>query len=131
MVDPPAEAQQLHEQLIADNPEAFSSLFERRVPTSIDLLEPENETLHAVRQLRVAPRVRMHSIIGTGQIMIPEGDGDGAVAVESAIHPGVVSERFVEARHTAIQHHPDTVAEVSSILQAHLRESRRANCNPQ
>jgi hypothetical protein len=120
----PAEATtELHEQLVAANREAFSSQFERRVPTSMDMLETDDPTLLAIRTMRVSPRVRLHSIIGTGGMMLGEGPGDGIVTVESALHPGVVSQRFVDATHTEVQHHPDSQAEIRAILRAHLVES--------
>jgi hypothetical protein len=61
--------------------------------------------------------------------MLGEGAGDGVVTVESALHPCVVSQRFVDATHTEVQHHPDTQAEIRAILQAHLVESG-LNANP-
>ena len=122
LVQPAEEAEQLHDQLVAANPGVFSPQFERRVPTSIDLLEPEDPTLQAIRTMRVSPRVCLYSIIGTGRTMLVEGPGDGAVSVASAVHPGVVSQRFVDATHTEIQRHPDTQAEIRAILQSHLAE---------
>lgn len=126
LVQPPSEAEEMHEELVAANPGVFTEQFERRVPTSIDLLEPEDPTLQTIRTMHVSPCVRLHSIIGTGRTMVLEGPGDGAVAVESALHPGVVSQRFVDATHTEIQRHPDTQQELRQILRMHLMESRAA-----
>ena len=127
LVQPAEEAEEMHDELVAANRGVFSRQFERRVPTSIDLLEPEDPTLQAIRTMRVSPCVRLHSIIGTGRTMLMEGPGDGAVSVASALHPGVVSERFVDATHTAIQHHAETQVEIRGILRAHLIESQAAN----
>lgn len=124
MVKPAEETEELHELLVAANPDVFSPQFERRVPTSIDMLEPEDPTLLAIRAMRVSPRVRLHSIIGTGGTMLTDGPGDGAVTVASALHPGVISQRFVDATHTEIQRHPDTQSEMRAILSTHLVESR-------
>jgi hypothetical protein len=84
--------------------------------------------LLAIRTMRVSPRVRLHSIIGTGGMMLGEGPGDGVVTVESALHPGVASQRFVDATHTEVQHHPDSQTEIRAILQAHLVESGLSRC---
>lgn len=108
------------DRLIADNPGVFAPQFERRFPTSIDLLEPDDPTLQAIRTLPVSPRVRMHSIIGTGRTMVLEGPGDGVVSVESATLAGVSSQRFVDATHTRTQYHPEAIAELQAILRAHL-----------
>ena len=123
MVRPAEATTELHEQLVEANREIFSPQFERRVPTSMDMLEPDDPTLLAIRAMRVSPRVHLHSIIGTGGTMLGEGPGDGVVTVESALHPGVVTQRFVNATHTEVQRHPDSLAEIRSILQAHLTES--------
>jgi pimeloyl-ACP methyl ester carboxylesterase len=125
LVRPGAETEEIHDQLIEDNPDAFLPQLSRRAPTSMDMLEPENPALQAIRTLRLAPCVKLHSIIGTGGTMIGDGPGDGVVAVSSALHPGVVSQRFVDATHTSIQRHPDTQIEIQNILQMHLAENRR------
>jgi hypothetical protein len=120
LVNPAAANEALHDRLVAANPGVFTAQFERRIPTSIDLLEPDDPTLQAIRTLPVACGVRLHSIIGTGHTMLLEGPGDGVVSAESALHPGVRSQRFVEATHTRTQFHPDTVAELRLILLRHL-----------
>jgi hypothetical protein len=122
LVNPAAANEAMHDRLVAANPGVFTAQFERRLPTSIDLLEPDDPTLQTIRTLPVASGVRLHSIIGTGQTMMLEGPGDGVVSVESALHPGVRSQRFVEATHTRTQYHPDTVAELRLILRQHLAQ---------
>ncbi len=109
----------VHAELVAANPGAFTEKFARRMPTSVDLLEPQDPTLEAIRTLRISPSVTLHSIIGTGRTMLLEGPGDGIVTVSSARHPGVASERFVDATHTTILRHPDTQAEIRRILLEH------------
>jgi hypothetical protein len=88
----------------------------------MDMLEPDDPTLQTIRTMRVSPRVRLHSVIGTGGTMLGEGPGDGVVTVQSAVHPCVVSQRFVDATHTEVQRHPDTQAELRTILKQHLAE---------
>ncbi|HVX12679.1 MAG TPA: alpha/beta fold hydrolase [Pirellulales bacterium] len=109
----------VHAELVAANPNAFKEKFVRRMPTSVDLLEPQDESLAAIRSLRVSSSVKLHSIIGTGRTLLLDGPGDGVVTVTSARHPGVESECFVDATHTTILHHPDTQSEVRRILLEH------------
>lgn len=109
----------VHDELVAANPNAFTKKFVRRMPTSVDLLEPQDPTLAAIRTLHVAPCVKLHSIIGTGRTLLLDGPGDGVVTVTSARHPGVASECFVDATHTTILRHPDTQAEIRRILLEH------------
>lgn len=110
----------VHNELIAANPNAFKKEFVRRMPTSIDLLEPQNASLAALRALRVSPCVKLHSIIGTGRTLLLDGPGDGVVTVTSARHPDVESEVYVDATHTTILHHPDTQCEIRRILLEHV-----------
>ena len=42
--------------------------------------------------------------------------------MDSARHPGAASERFVNAAHSDLPDHPDTVAEVIRILAEHLQQ---------
>ncbi len=126
LVEPAPQDASRHAALVAANPGVFSEKFERRVPTSVDILEPSDATLRAIRTLRVAPCVQMHSIIGTGHPSLSGDPGDGVVPVSSARHPGVVSERFVDAKHTSILRNVDTQAEIRRILCEHLAAARRA-----
>lgn len=119
LVNPAPANEALHEQLIAENPGVFSAQFEQRIPTSIDMLEPSDPTLLAIRTLPVSCKVRLHSIIGTGRTMLLDGPGDGVVSVESATLHGVCTQRLVEATHTHTQYHPDTIAELRLILHQH------------
>lgn len=119
LVDPATANEALHDRLIAENPNVFTPQFERRIPTSIDMLEPEDPTLQVIRTLPVSTNVRLHSIIGTGRTMLLDGPGDGVVTVESATLPGVCTQRFVEATHTHTQYHPDTITELLAILRQH------------
>jgi len=123
LVRPDAEVQARHDRLIENNPGVFNAGLQRRVPTSIDLLEPDNPLLDVMYRLPVSPQVRMHSIIGTGGPIWQMQPSDGVVPVESARHPRVESELFVPARHTEVHHWPETVAEFERILQGHAAEA--------
>ena len=121
MVQQPADRQEMHRSLIAANPGVFLADFRRRIPTSVDLLEPASPLLSAMSCLQVDRRVRLHSIIGMrqGHLFQPS---DGVVSVESARHRGVASERFVNGRHSRLTQHPETLQEVLRILAEHIRE---------
>jgi len=113
----------IHDEAVRDNPGAFRPDYERRVPTTIDILEPDSTTLAALRSLRTPAWVTTHSIIGDAHTSALNGPGDCVVPVWSARHPGVVSETMVPATHTKVHHHPDTIRELERILLEHLRET--------
>jgi hypothetical protein len=123
MVQPDAQYQSLHNQVVMDNPGAFFGTFNKRIPTSIDLLQPNDRTLLAIYNLRVPYRVRQHAIVGTGQGPWTLGRSDGVVTVSSARHWRADSYREVPACHTTILHHDETTQEVIRILRIHLKES--------
>jgi hypothetical protein len=109
----------MHAQLMRDNPGVFSAEVQRRIPTSIDLLDPDSPLLGAVLELPVARGVHLHSIIGTGRRMVLEGPADGVVAVGSARHPRVESELMVDATHSELHRHAATTREIVRILEQH------------
>jgi hypothetical protein len=112
-----------HRQLICDNPGVFDRSVQKGLPTSIDMLEPANPLLQAVRCLQVSPAVRMHSIIGVGYLVVGDGEGDGVVSIRSAQHENVLSECYLKAGHTDVHHDPRTKAELIEILSVHAAES--------
>jgi len=112
--------QRRHDALVRDNPQAFSYPFRRRIPTSIDLLEPNDPTLKAIYELQVSPEVSQHTILGTGSTPLTLRSSDGVVWVSSAGHPDAVSEHHVAASHTRIVEHMDAIQEVERILRLHL-----------
>lgn len=116
-----------HQQLISDNPGVFAPVMQRRIPTSIDLMKPNNPLLLGMQRLRVNPCVKMHSIIGTGGCRLSTlGESDGIVPVYSAQNPGVQSEFYVDSIHTDILRNDMTLAEVERILRAHACQVRTA-----
>ena len=109
-----------HDLLVENNPDTFSRQLSRRIPTSVDMLEPSNEILQSIQRLPWNPATQLHSIIGTGRPMLLEGPADGIVPVTSARHPGVVSERLIDATHTELARHRQTAQELTCILTKHL-----------
>ena len=115
--------EQDYENLIRCNPGVFSDEVSRRVPTSIDLLEPNSQLLRAIAGLPVSCRVRMHSVIGNHCRTLFHGRSDGVVPVSSAREGRAISERFVDAIHSKTKSHPETIQELLSILGRHREES--------
>jgi hypothetical protein len=119
LVEERPESRARHEQLSRDNPGLFRPELSRRVPTSIDLLEPDSLVLQSTQYSLYGPGVSVHSIIGNDRWAIGEGPSDGVVPVSSARIAGVQSELIVDAEHTQVQRHPNTVREVICILTNH------------
>ncbi len=132
LVRPDEEKEALHRQLILDNPGAFTGTFRKRIPTSVDLLEPNDQSLQAIYDLCVPTSVTQHTILGTGKWPLTLGLSDGVVPVYSAEHPCVSSERRVAASHTKILRHDEATSEVVRILLMHLDELLHLDeCHPQ
>ena len=122
-VQQPPESKAIHDEAVALNPGAFRPDYERALPTTVDVLEPESEILNALRELRVPCWVTTHSIIGTAHQSFVGGPDDCIVPASSAHLPGVVSEITVPAKHTRVHHQPATIREVERILMEHLQET--------
>ena len=114
LVEPIPQASAAHAELVADNPGAFTDPFERHVPTSVEMLEPQDPTLQAIRTLRFSPCVKLHSVIGTGHPSLRGEPGDGVVPVASACHPGVEGPRFVDATHSSILRDPKRMPKLNA-----------------
>ncbi len=121
-VQAPPEPTRIHDEVVLLNPGGFWPYFEKKLPTTVDILEPTAPILRAVRSLRIPCWVTTHSIIGKAHHSVVAGPDDCVVPVASARLEGVCSEFVVPASHTKVHHHPDTVAELKRILTMHLRE---------
>jgi len=119
----PPEMQRIHDQVVRANPGGFRPDFERRVPTTIDMLEPDSAVLSAIGSLRPPCWVSVHSVVGVGHASLTGGRDDCVVSAESAHTIGAISEIDVPAKHTKVHHHPMTIAEVRRILTQHLGET--------
>lgn len=123
VVEPP-QRRERHREIIADNPGVFSPEFTRRMPTSIDLLDPNSALLQALYKLPITECVEAHSIIGDSCWTIAYGRSDGVVPVTSARYPNVASERYIDTTHAKLNKDVEAIDELHRILKAHLQELR-------
>lgn len=123
VVRPPPQATAVHDTLVRLNAGLLRPEFQLRVPTTVDLLEPDSTLLQAIERLRPPCWVSVHSVVGDVRWSVTAGRDDWVVPVSSARTPGAVSEIVVPACHTRLHHHPQTVAEIQRILLQHLDET--------
>lgn len=121
LVHPSKERVQSTKTILANNPGVFVEDVTRHVPTSVDLLRPDNPLLMATYTLPVNPEVRLHTIIGTGRTLRDGTPADGVVPIESARHPGTSSECRIDTTHTKLPDDEKTTEEIVRILGEHLR----------
>jgi pimeloyl-ACP methyl ester carboxylesterase len=107
--------------LVKDNPDAFESRRFRRLPTSIETLEPNSPILKALESMqpRSPGSVKFHSIIGSLRPTGVDKTTDGVVPYRSAHLEGVTSERVVRSDH-GVQKDPEAIREVRRILREHV-----------
>ncbi len=120
LVDEPQQLRLEHNELINCNPGVFAKEVTRRIPTSIDLLDPDSQLLTAMAQLPIHERVSLHSMIGDGRWTLGYGASDGFVPVSSAREGRESSCRFIDEKHSELNKHPDAVHELQGILKEHL-----------
>lgn len=111
---------QTHQRLMEQNPGVFSTVIQKRLPTSIDLLKPQSPLLQAMQEMRLGEGVHLHTIIGVTPHPSLRGPSDGVVPVSSARHPGSESETKSPAPHAKVHRAPETTKEVARILAEHL-----------
>ena len=117
-----------HRALIKRNPGIFSSPMQRRSPTSIDLMNPDNELLHTIQNLPLAPWVQSYGIAGTGGSFCSRmGPSDGVVTIHSATTPAACKTFYVDAIHTDILRHNETINIVSQILRFNVAQAQPAS----
>ena len=97
-------------------------LIAKRQPSSIDLLSPETI---ALGQLKVAPWIPFHLIIGVRHGSNLTRSSDGIVAYSSSYLDGAESELDVKTGHT-VTHSPKTEEEVLRILKLNLQPKNYA-----
>jgi pimeloyl-ACP methyl ester carboxylesterase len=112
-----------HNLLVQQNPGVFSPEITKRIPTSIDLLEPSSGLLQAVQTLCPGANVQLHSIIGTRCLSPLSGCSDGVVSVKSAQHPCVSTEKRVHTSHGGLHENDESIKELVCILRRHVLEA--------
>lgn len=116
------QADERHRRLVADNPDVFAPWIRRKLPTSVDLLEPDHPLLCAMEKLSVNPQVELHSIIGTADVRGSDAPGDGVVSLASARFCGTISEKHVSETHAGLLQAATTTIELERILERQLRD---------
>jgi pimeloyl-ACP methyl ester carboxylesterase len=122
LIGEPDRYSELLNSLIRNNPDAFDHRRFRRLPTSIETLEPpgrEANVLSALLAMEPAPDVLFHSIIGSNRPGPLDTTTDGVVPYRSAHLDGVRSELVVRSDH-GVQRHPLAIREVRRILLEHI-----------
>ena len=108
-----------HKQLLELNPAMFRKEIRRRIPTSVDLLEPDSMILRGMRELEIPDGVHLHTIVGNGFWSLHDGATDGVVPVSSARLPGVDTEVVVSSMHSNLNKQSAVINEVLRILSEH------------
>jgi pimeloyl-ACP methyl ester carboxylesterase len=96
----------------------------KRMPNSIDTLEPNDRFVQSVNKLPIAPNIPYHSIIGDRGRGDTPNSSDGIVPYWSSHLDGAESELIVNSKHNA-QDNPEAIREVERILKRNLAASTR------
>jgi pimeloyl-ACP methyl ester carboxylesterase len=94
----------------------------KRMPNSVDTLEPNDRFVQAVDKLPIAPGIPYHSIIGDRGRGDTPNSSDGIVPYWSSHLAGAQSELIVNSDHGA-QYNPQAIQEVARILKLNLARS--------
>lgn len=125
----PSHFRKTQQQLIRDNPDAFTPYLRRGVPTSIDMLASNNPVLETMSRLKFSRTVQLHSVIGTSPEAFGESQfialltgganrepGDSVVPVSSAHIAEANSEVRIPATHGMAHRHALAVQEIRRVL---------------
>ena len=96
----------------------------KRLPNSVDTLEPNDRFVEAVNKLPITPGIPYHSIIGDRGRGDTPNSSDGVVPDWSSHLAGAQSELIVNSDHGA-QYNPQAIREVERILRLNLIEPER------
>jgi hypothetical protein len=122
LINDPDYIQKLLSQLVKDNQDAFDRRRFRRLPTSIETLEPNSPILMAILAMQPGPGVAMHSIIGSLRPGPRDQTTDGVVPYQSAHLKEALSEKVVRSDH-GVQKDGEAIQEVRRILREHIGQS--------
>jgi len=90
----------------------------KRMPNSVDTLEPNDRFVLAVNKLPLAPRIPYHSIIGDRGRGDTPNSSDGVVPYSSSHLDGAQSELIVPSDHLALRN-AEAIKEVQRILKTY------------
>lgn len=107
------------EHLLNCNPGAFKDSVSNGFPNSIEMLDPTQPFLAAIDSLHLSDEVPLHTILGTGNLVVGHGRSDGVVTIESAVHKKSQSEVRAATTHNGLLRHSSTFAELKRILALH------------
>ena len=113
--------------LLVDDPAAAAL---KRMPNSVDTLEPNDRFVLAVNKLPITPGIPYHSIMGDRGRGDTPNSSDGIVPYWSSHLDGAQSELIVPSDHGA-QYNPQAIREVERILKGiwrHSDDSKRIGC---
>ena len=116
-------------QLVARNPGFFRPNAPLDITTSIDSLVPESPLLPVLLNAQTGSWVRYHNVAGDAQQngvtkWFSSERGDGVVSLASAQLDHATSQIVVEADHSKVHRHPQSILEVRRILMQHVAELR-------
>jgi pimeloyl-ACP methyl ester carboxylesterase len=94
----------------------------KRMPNSVDTLEPNDRFVQAVNKLPITRGIPYHSIIGDRGRGNTPNSSDGVVPYWSSHLDGAQSELIVDSGHDA-QTNPEAIKEVDRILKVNLSRS--------
>jgi pimeloyl-ACP methyl ester carboxylesterase len=106
--------------LLVANPAARTL---KRMPNSVDTLEPNDRFVEAVNKLPITPGIPYHSIMGDRGRGDTPNSSDGVVPYWSSHLAGAQSELIVNSDHGA-QYNPQAIREVDRILKLNQADSR-------
>jgi pimeloyl-ACP methyl ester carboxylesterase len=107
--------------LLVSDPEARTL---KRMPNSVDTLEPNDRFVQAVDKLPITRGIPYHSIMGDRGRGNTPNSSDGIVPYWSSHLDGAQSELIVDSGHDA-QSNPEAIHEVARILKEHLAVASR------
>jgi pimeloyl-ACP methyl ester carboxylesterase len=93
--------------------------------TSLDSLNKDSAVLRLVAQTKVPDEVEHHNIVGVNGAKSRRRQTDGVVRYGSAHREDADSEVVVEASHSSVHRHPETISEVRRVLLEHLKDVNR------
>jgi len=110
-----------YQSLLRNNPGAFKNSVTRGLPTSIDMLDPEQPFLDLLAALPRNNCAITHTILGNGCRTLSLAPSDGVVSVRSARQKTSVSEKQIPATHNGLLRDKETFSELNRILKQHAK----------